>query len=333
MGGGVREPTLAWWPGKIAAKSQSDVVAGTIDLLPTFVTIAGGRVPADPVIDGRDLSPVLFGTGTESPREAHYYFNGYNLQAIRQGPWKLAIAPQPESLTAGATDDTKTNPRLYNLDTDIGETTNVADQHPDVVRKLQALAAKMNEEIGGNAPKARRPAGIVTNPKPLYQIEEAPAATNAKPAALDKLAPGDTVRSAAGPQISGKALTVSCRVETDLRDTVIIAHGGSAAGYALYLKEGRVVFAVRTGQGDAITEVHSEPIQGSVQIKATLGRDGAMTLTVGEQAGVTGKAPGSVPRQPAEDFCVGHDNGQPVARYPDVKPFKGKITDLKVTTP
>jgi arylsulfatase A len=143
--GGVRVPALAWWPGKIARKSVSDAVAGTIDLLPTCVSIAGGTTPAEPVIDGRDLSPVLFGTSKESPREAHYYFAGYNLQAVRQGPWKLAIAPQKDDADQTTAEASKANPRLYNLDDEIGEMTNVADKHPEVVAKLKALAAKMND--------------------------------------------------------------------------------------------------------------------------------------------------------------------------------------------
>lgn len=330
--GGVRVPTIAWWPGKIAPKSTSDAVAGTIDLLPTCVTIAGGKVPAEPVIDGRDLSPVLFGKSKESPREAHYYFSGYNLQAVRQGRWKLAIAPQADAADKTTAEASKTNPRLYDLDKDIGETTNLADKHPDVVERLTKLAATMNDEIGGQKPKSRRPAGVVANPKPLYPIDEAPKSKDdVKPAALDKLKPGDAVPSASVPQIAGKAFTVSCEIETDLRDTVIVAHGGASAGYALHLKEGRVVFSVRTGSKDALTDVQSEPIKGPVKITATVGQDGAMTLAVGEQAVVKGKASGPVPRQPAEDFCVGHDNGQPVANYSKGKPFQGKLTDLKVT--
>jgi arylsulfatase A len=170
--GGVRVPTLAWWPGRIAPQSVSDAVAGTIDVLPTLVALAGGVVPAEPVIDGRDLSPLLLGRSTESPREAHYYFAGYNLQAVRQGPWKLSLTPQPESLgQKGPAEDTKINPRLYHLSDDIGETTNVADKHSDVVEKLQALAAKMREEIGNPKPKARRPAGVVAKPKTLYPTQ------------------------------------------------------------------------------------------------------------------------------------------------------------------
>jgi arylsulfatase A-like enzyme len=156
----MREPTIAWWPSKIAPGSVCDAVAGTIDLLPTVVALAGGTVPASPVIDGRDISPLLLGKSTQSPREAHYYFHGYNLEAVRQGEWKLAIAPGKESKdkTLQAEDSQKT-PRLYNLDKDIGETSNVADQYPEIVAKLTVLATRMNSEIGGENPTARRPAG------------------------------------------------------------------------------------------------------------------------------------------------------------------------------
>jgi arylsulfatase A-like enzyme len=174
--GGVRVPAIAMWPGKIVPKSVSDAVAGTIDLMPTCMTIAGGKVPAEPVIDGRDLSPVLFGQSKESSREAHYYFSNYTLHAVRQGPWKLVLLTEPDLPGQEPAADTKTNPRLYNLDKDIGETTNVADMHPEVVAKLKALAVKMNAEIGGKAPTARRPAGVVSSPKQLYPFEEEPKA-------------------------------------------------------------------------------------------------------------------------------------------------------------
>ena len=330
--GGVRVPTIAWWPGKIAAKSTCDVVAGTIDLLPTFVALAGGKVPAEPVLDGRDISPLLFGKGTESSREAHYYFGGYNLQAVRQGPWKLAIAPQNDAFDKTTAEASKTNPRLYNLDTDIGETTNVADKHPEVVAKLTKLAATMNDEIGGKAPTARRPAGVVANPKTLYPTDDTPKRKGpTKPADVNKLMPGDAIRSAAAPQVNGKAFTITCQVETELTDTVLVAHGGAAAGYAVYLKGGKVVFAVRTGQGNEIAEIQSQPVNGAVKIEATLAADGTLTLSVGDQKAATVKGTGLILRQPVEDFCVGHDNGQPVANYGKAKPFVGKVTDLNVT--
>jgi arylsulfatase A len=171
--GGVRVPTLAWWPGKIAPSSAVDVVAGTIDLMPTAISLAGGKVPEQPVIDGRDLSPVLLGKSQTSPREAHYYFSGYNLQAVRQGSWKLAIAPQNETMGRPIKPDAEgSEPRLYNLDKEIGEQTNVAAEHPEIVAKLTALADKMKAEIGKPNAPGSRPSGKVTDPQPLYPSEK-----------------------------------------------------------------------------------------------------------------------------------------------------------------
>ncbi len=327
--GGVRVPTIAWWPGKIAAKSSSDAMGGTIDLLPTIVSVCGGKVPAEPVIDGRDLSPVLFGKAKESGREAHFYFSGYTLQAVRKGPWKLAVAPQNDTAAKTTEEASVEKPRLYNLDADIGETTNVADKNPKVVEELKALLAKMNDEIGGAKPTARRPAGVVANPKTLYPTEDAPTA---KATELDKLKSGDTVAAASAPQVNGKPFTVSCKIENEQKDTVIVAQGGATLGYALHLKDGCVVFSVRTGN-DEVTEIQSAAIKGPVEIVAKLEKGGAMTLTVGDQKAVTGKAAGLIPRQPAEALCVGHDGGQPVGKYGKVKPFDGKLSGLKVSTP
>jgi arylsulfatase A len=170
--GGVRVPTIAWWPTKIKPGTTCDAVAGTIDVLPTVVQLAGGTVPAEPTIDGRDIRGLLFGTAQQSAREAHYYFAGYNLQAVRQGPWKLAIAPQPETMGQGVLRDAAgKEPRLYNLDQEIDEQTNLAAKHPEVVERLQGLAAAMSARIGGNEPSERRAPGIVENPQTLYPTE------------------------------------------------------------------------------------------------------------------------------------------------------------------
>ena len=352
--GGVREPTLAWWPGHVPAGSVNDAVAGTIDLLPTFVALAGGTVPATPVIDGRDITPILLGQSKESSREAHYYFSGYELQAVRQGRWKLALVPQPEDnkkkgvkVAAGL--------RLYDLDAEIGEQTDVAAQHPEVVAKLKALADKMAAEIGGKEPAARRSAGEVKGAKTLYPTVDyvpndakkdaakkptakkgaAKAAAKtpaAKPVALAQAKSGDTIASASAPQVGQKAFTVAVTVETAQRDAVIVAQGG-LIGHALYLKGGRVAFAVRHGADEVVEILSPTEVKGSFTVNASFGADGAMKLVVSGQEAVSGKAKGLLPRQPAEDFCVGHDNGKPVGLYGKVIALQGAVSGLSVTTP
>jgi len=343
--GGMREPTIAWWPGHVPAGSVNDAVAGTIDLLPTFVSLAGGTVPASPVIDGRDITPILLGQSKESAREAHYYFSGYDLQAVRQGRWKLALVPQPEGNNVKKSPKLAAGLRLYDLDAEIGEQTDVAAQHPEVVAKLKALADKMAAEIGGKTPAARRPAGEVKAAKTLYPTidyvpndakkddAKKPAAKKAaaKPVALAQAKPGDTIASAAAPQVGQKAFVVTATVETAQRDAVILAQGG-LIGHALYLKGGRVAFAVRHGADEVVEILSPAEVKGSFTATASLAADGTMKLVVGQEA-VGGKAKGLLPRQPAEDFCIGHDNGKPVGLYGKLIALQGMISGLSVTTP
>jgi len=349
--GGVRVPTLAWWPGRIPAGSVNDAVAATIDLLPTFVALAGGTVPATPVIDGRDITPILLGQSKESAREAHYYFASYDLQAVRQGRWKLALSPQPEGMGKQAA---KTPPglRLYDLDADIGEQTDVAAQHPEVVARLKALADKMAAEIGGKTPTARRPAGEVKDAKTLYHTVDyvpndakkaedkkpaakkgaAKASAPAKAASLAQAKSGDAIASASAPQVGQRAFTLAVSVDTPQRDAVIVAQGG-LVGHALYLKGGRVAFAVRHGADEVVEILSPAEVKAPFSVTASLAADGAMKLVVAGQEAVTGKAKGVLPRQPAEDFCVGHDNGKSVGTYAKPAALQGAVTGLAVTSP
>jgi len=178
--GGMREPTIAWWPGKIAAGTACDAPVSEVDVLPTLVKLAGGEVPAGRVIDGKDIWPIMAGQTKESPHEALFYFKSNSLEAVRSGPWKLAIVNQGAGMgqaKAKAKEKGKDapaeaakpfTPALYNLDADIGETTDVAAQHPDVVKRLQEYVARMDADLGlkGAGPGVR-PSGRVENPKPL----------------------------------------------------------------------------------------------------------------------------------------------------------------------
>lgn len=156
--GGMREPTIAWWPGKIPPGTETDAITSMMDILPTFVKLAGGEVPADRKLDGGDIWPILSGQpNAKSPHEeAFYYFRGLKLQAVRSGPWKLHLAKK----------------ELYNLNDDIGETTNVADDNPQVVQRLLALAERMNGDLGidGMGPGVR-PLGRVSDAKPLIDFD------------------------------------------------------------------------------------------------------------------------------------------------------------------
>ena len=178
--GGMRVSTLGWWPGRIPAGRVTDAVAGEIDLLPTFVGLAGGKVPTDKPIDGADISKILFGQSELSSREAHYYYRGYKLEAVRSGQWKLALEPQTYSMgfkeNAEQHGEKEPGLRLYNLVVDIGETTNVAERYPEVVKRLKALADKESAILCNGSEKGPgvRESGRVANPQLLYPANVLP---------------------------------------------------------------------------------------------------------------------------------------------------------------
>jgi arylsulfatase A-like enzyme len=168
MEGGMRVPFVVRWPGTIHAGSESDELAATLDILPTLAALAGTEPPTDRVIDGHDISPILLQKRrATSPHEAFYYYFRDQLQAVRHGPWKLHLARMVPK--RGNTPARQVPARLYNLDEDIAESTNIAGDHAAVVEKIHELAERARSDLGDrNQPGARqRPAGRVTDPRPL----------------------------------------------------------------------------------------------------------------------------------------------------------------------
>lgn len=166
--GGCRVPTVMWWPGRIPAGTRCTEPAMTIDILPTIARLVGARLPEHP-IDGKDIWPLIAGeAGARSPHEAYYFYWGEELQAVRMGRWKLHLPHTYRTLAGrpGGTggrpapyEEAKIDLSLFDLVSDIGETTNVADRHPDVVAKIQALADKMRAELGDSA-TGRKGSGV-----------------------------------------------------------------------------------------------------------------------------------------------------------------------------
>jgi arylsulfatase A-like enzyme len=156
--GGVREPCIMRWPGRIPAGSACHEIAGNIDLLPTFAKLAGVEIAKDRVLDGRDITPLMFNPKSGPVRDTHLFFTAnQKIAAIRHGDWKLFLAnPQGGRKNAALSD-----PVLYNLASDPGETKDVSAEHADVVAKLKEEAARREAEIKEH----RRPAGKISGPK------------------------------------------------------------------------------------------------------------------------------------------------------------------------
>ena len=163
--GGFRMPCVAWWPGKIPAGATSDEVTTMMDLLPTFVQLAGGKLPTDRVIDGKDIWPILAGRkGAKSPHEAFFYYYMTQLHAVRAGKWKLHLPLEQKLVRPGRHRPGEL--ALYDLQNDIGEKTNLANEHPEVVARLLKYAEKACEDLGddGREGTGQRSAAFVGKP-------------------------------------------------------------------------------------------------------------------------------------------------------------------------
>lgn len=183
--GGVRVPLIAWWPGQVAPRTAGDVVSH-LDFLPTFAALTGAATPAGVTLDGRDISPALLG-GSALAVRPHYYYFGYQAQAVREGRWKLFFpvstrpSPRPVSLWwqhQPALFETQHRlleaPELYDLETDPGEKHNVAAEHPAIVARLTKAAGEFDAALQ----RDKRPMQIEPGPTPPAPGEVRTAATD-----------------------------------------------------------------------------------------------------------------------------------------------------------
>ncbi len=139
--GGVREPFIARWPGRIPAGLVAADVASTMDLLPTMARLSGAPLPAQP-LDGVDIWPLLTGERDHVERDVLLYFDNWNIQCARLGRWKLHVSrynsvawtPDPP---AGRLNLPLAAPELYDLEADPSESYDVADDNPEIVAQIR----------------------------------------------------------------------------------------------------------------------------------------------------------------------------------------------------
>jgi len=167
--GGHRVPCVARLPGRIPAGAVCDAPLMTIDLLPTIAGLTGDPLPTDAEgfctvagrrIDGHDRWPLFRGetpAADAAPAAYSFWYGNNELQAVREGRWKLFLPHTARALegrapgTGGRPDGSKplqVGRELYDLAADVGEKRDVAAQHPDVVARLEAIAERSRAELG-----------------------------------------------------------------------------------------------------------------------------------------------------------------------------------------
>jgi arylsulfatase A len=143
--GGVRVPFLARWPGRIPKGRVSNALTSMMDIVPTFLKLAGAPPPPKP-LDGIDIWPILSGQREELEREALLYFDNIHLQCARWGRWKLHVARYNTFAYNPAPPGGRQNfpvdpPELYDLLNDPDESYDVAPENPKSWRKFKTASS------------------------------------------------------------------------------------------------------------------------------------------------------------------------------------------------
>jgi arylsulfatase A len=142
--GGMREPGIFWAPGQIKPGVITDL-GSTMDLFATFSKIAGVALPEDRVLDSHDLSPTLFGQ-EDNTRKSVLYYRGTEIYAARLGDFKAHYITQGAYGQFGEK-KVHDSPILYNLSQDPSEQFNIAEKHPEVLKKIKALVTEHKSNL------------------------------------------------------------------------------------------------------------------------------------------------------------------------------------------
>jgi arylsulfatase A len=323
--GGIREPTVMWWPGTIPAGKVCKEVAGTIDMLPTLAGLCGGKLPQQK-IDGKDIKALMLGEpGATSPHEHYVLMHGPG--TVRSGPWKFypwRDTNKGRHAIQGYT-PSQDSVQLYHVFDDIGERNNLASQHPEIVARLQAAYDAHVAEINAN----RRPTQLMTRPansasSGLARRSRPPS----KPINWSKVKIGDTYDNSQSPRVAERPFSISATINADTLSGIVLAQGGEVVGYSLYIKDGECVFAVRLS-ADRVHRVSTPIAKGKSRIAAGVDAKGKLSLQVndGQPASAAG---GLIGKHPAEALCIGHDDAKLVDEAASAIAFTGKLLSLKV---
>lgn len=306
--GGISTPLIAHWPAVIKDQRRGAIEkqpGHLIDILATAVDVAGAQYPAEfkgkaiTPKEGVSLLPAF--KGEKLARIAPIFWEHEGNRAVREGDLKLvALENQPW--------------RLYDLAADRSEQHDLAAEKPEIAKDLAAKwdtwAARANVlPLGAwRAPEGTNPNG---SKKRNFEVKA-----------------GDHLEGDEAPDLRNRAITLAADFDAPKEDGVILAQGGTLHGLSLSIHEGKLVFFLRSA-GDITRVELPGPFEGPVQAKATLTRDGKVTLSAGgKEASATRK--GLIRTNPIDGLSIGDDSGPAVGPYEEASPFQGTLRSVQI---
>ena len=318
--GGISTPLIAHWPKGISAHGELRPQPGhLIDIMATCLDVAGAAYPATfagqaiTPLEGKSLRPAFENKPID--RDAIFWEHEGN-RAVRKDKWKL-VAKGP----AGKWE-------LYDMQADRTETQDLASSQPAKVEELSAkweawahrakvLPWKWSPQYGAKPGDA----GNDDGPKK----KAGKGAGKVSPETKFELKQGDELKGETAPAIGGRPFHIRAEITEMAKEGVILAQGGSAEGFTLYLKDSKPTFALRRGNKLSYISAREAIIAKSFVLEADITAEGAMTLTIDGQKASEGKSPGLLNRTPAKGLTVGQDTTAPVGDYEAPFKFEGKL--------
>jgi arylsulfatase len=303
--GGISTPLIAHWPRGIDASRRGEFErqpGHLIDIMATCVDLAGAKYPTNfhgnaiKPMEGTSLAPAFHGKPLARTQPIFWEHEGN--RAVRDGEWKL-VAKENKPW------------ELYNMKADRTEQNDLASSEPSRVQKMAAQ---------WDAYAAR------ANVLPLGAWRDSASSTNRH----FTLKADAHLGKADAPDVARQPFTITAKFDTQGKDGVIVAQGATAHGYALFVENGKLKFALRRANALTIAD-GGEIASGMHTIKAFARKGGEMELRMDGKPVGTARAAGLLTKTPVDGLDVGSDDGKPVANYAAPNPFGGRIESVEIT--
>lgn len=300
--GGARVPFIVSWPAVTPKGKVLDDIVSFADPHATFAELAGAKPSEDFKTDGQSFLPQLRGEPGKPRKWAYVQLDGH--WYLREPGYKLNEAGNLFDMSDAPFVEKPIQPE---------------DDTPQSKAARQRLAAALMEldpasgktDSGGGGRRNRR---IVRG----------------SPTAVGPWKSGDTLPPAQSPAIGGKELEITAEIDPEGTEGVVVSQGANARGYAIYLTDGKLAFAVRENK-KLTAIIAKDPLgKGHFAVKATLHTDGAMALFVDGKQVADGKAAGLIRPQPGNGLSVGDTGRNAVGDYATPNPLKGKVENVRV---
>ena len=313
--GGIATPLIAHWPNGIPKTRDGKLESQpghVVDIMATCLDVAGAEYPKEhhgktlTPLEGVSLQPAFAGKPLHRPNPI--FWEHEENRAVLDGEWKLvALANQPW--------------RLYNVVMDRTEQNDLAGSQPGRVqalaKKWDAYAARANVlPLGGwkSGGATKRPA----------------ARRNLSKKTRFDLKSGDHLDRSDAPAIAGRGFSITAKFNAHSPSGVLVAQGGSARGYSLFLQEGKLTFLYRE-TGDTATRLSiPENVVGLHVAHINVGRDAKITLALDDKTTVTEQAADLLKTMPVDGLDVGSDSGGLVGDYTSENKFPGAIDSVLI---